>query len=147
MKLRVREWIHPDHALSKNDIEAWRIYNSKRVRNGLPALCYGLYKVAALQGCQMARLVLRSGTQRGRTPWNRARPEWCSEKTWDSWMAYRRRYNDSVTLADWMAKRFGVRIGKVRHNFSTLQRSPAEIAAKINAMATRWPPGRGKSGW
>ena len=32
------------------------------------------------------------------------------EKTWDSWMAYRRRYNDSATLADWMAKRFGVRI-------------------------------------
>lgn len=137
MILRAREWIHPDHDLSRNDVEAWRVYNSKRVHKGLPVLCFGLYKVAALQGSQRADAAIRSGTQRGRTPWNRTRPAWCSETQWDSWMAYRRKYNDSVTLADWLAKRFGLRIGKVRHNSAALQRSPAEIAAKINAMVRR----------
>ena len=137
MKLRVREWIHPDHALSKTTLK--RGGSTTRSASGTGSCAV----LRPIQGRGAARLpdgealVLRSGTQRGRTPWNARVPSGAPKKTWDSWMAYRRRYNDSVTPADWMAKRFGVRIGKVRHNFSTLQRSPAEIAAKINAMATR----------
>ncbi len=52
-------------------------------------------------------------------------------------MTYWRKYNDSVTLLDYIAGRFGVKAGNSRHNFATLQRSPAEIVAKIKRMVEK----------
>ncbi len=137
MALRYREWTHPNANLSHGEAEAWRIYCKHRAQKGLPPLCYGLYKVAAMTGRQANDIAFKSGLRRGVTPPNRKRPEWCSTTTWDSWMTYRRKYNDSVTLLDWIAGRFGVKAGNSRHNFATLQRSPAEIVAKIKRMVEK----------
>lgn len=136
MTLRYREWTHPSHNLTRGEVEAWRVYCRHRMAKGLPPLCYGLYRVAAMTGRQANDIAFKSGLQRGKTPTNRKRPEWCSPTDWDSWMTYRRRYNDSVTLADWMAGRFGMRAGKVTHNNATLQRPAAMIVAKILAKVT-----------
>lgn len=134
MTLRYREWTHPAHSLTHGEIEAWRIYCKHRASKGLPPLCYGLYKVAAMTGRQANDIAFKSGLRRGMKPPNRKRPDWCSATTWDSWMTYRRKYNDSVTLLDYIAGRFGVKAGKVQHNSATLQRSPSEIIAKFRKM-------------
>lgn len=134
MTLRYRDWTHPNHNLTHGEIEAWRVYCKHRIAKGRAPICYGLYRVEAALGRQAADLVFRSGLQRGKTPVNRKRPEWCSETAWDSWNAYRRRYNDGVTLMDWIAGRFGVKAGKARHNNATLTRSPAEIVGKFRKM-------------
>lgn len=134
MTLRYREWTHPAQNLTHAEIEAWRIYCKHRASKGLPPLCYGLYKVAAMTGRQANDIAFKSGLRRGMKPPNRKRPDWCSATTWDSWMTYRRKYNDSVTLLDYIAGRFGVKAGKVQHNSATLQRSPSEIIAKFRKM-------------
>lgn len=134
MTLRYKEWTHPAHNLTHGEVEAWRVYCKHRMSKGLQPICFGLYKYEAMIGRQRNDIALRAGLRAGVSPPNRKRPEWCSDTAWDSWNAYRRKYNDSVTLLDWMAGRFGVRAGNVRHNNAVMTRTPAEIVAKFRRM-------------
>jgi hypothetical protein len=133
MTLRYKEWSHPAHNLTRSDVEAWRMYCSHRAKKGLPPVCYGVYKYLAAIGRQARDIAFRA-SQKGKMATNRKRPEWCSATTWDSWNAYRRKYNSGVTLEDWLAGRYGVKSGKTWNRSSALQRSPAEILAKFRRM-------------
>ena len=121
-------------AIQKRHWEAWRIC-SERVRTGSCAVLRPIQRSRRCKKiCQMARLVLRSGTHEVERR-NRARPVVLRKDARTAGWRTAAVTTTAVTLADWMAKRFGVRIGKGAAQFLDTPAFACRDRAKINAMA------------
>lgn len=132
--------IHPHlrSILTRGQLEAYRIFSKRKIRNGEPLVCWGMYRWIAPQGTKANWLSFISRNKGSKSP-RRKRPEWCSRKLWQAFREYQRKVRSDITIEEYSVwKKTGKRkdskfIDRARPG-KILERPVSDILAKFARM-------------